>query len=89
MPNIDMTSGHPSTSSDSFEQELTELLRTRTRLMLWVVLVVAGIATIAYGFILKEQPVLQGGLLTTGVDSAPTDEEGLPTRGISRFIFEP
>lgn len=63
MPAIEMPSSHPSATSDSFEQELAELLRGRTRLMLWLVLVVAGIAILAYGFILKEQPVLQGGLM--------------------------
>jgi serine/threonine-protein kinase len=63
MPAIEMPSSHPSATSDSFEQELAELLRGRTRLMLWVVLVAAGIAIFAYGFILKEQPALQGGLM--------------------------
>jgi hypothetical protein len=62
-PAIEMPSSRPSATGDTFERELTELLRGRTRLMLWVVLVVASIAIVAYGFILKEQPVLQGGLM--------------------------
>lgn len=63
MPAIEMPSSHPSATSDSFEQELAELLRGRTRLMLWLVLVAASIVIFAYGFILKEQPALQGGLM--------------------------
>lgn len=57
-----MPNSHPSATGDTFDRELTELLRGRTRLMLWVVLVVASIAIVAYGLILKEQPALQGGL---------------------------
>ncbi|UCC81789.1 MAG: protein kinase [Gemmatimonadota bacterium] len=62
MPAIEMPSSHPSATSDSFEKELADLLRTRTRLMLWVVLVVASIAIVAYTLVLKEQPVLGGGM---------------------------
>lgn len=64
MPAMEMPSSHPSATSDSFELELAELLRGRTRLMLWVVLAAAAIAITAWGFILKEQPALQGGLLS-------------------------
>jgi hypothetical protein len=57
-----MPSSHPSATGDTFERELTEFLRVRTRLMLWVVLVVTGIMMVVYDFLFKRPPVLEGGL---------------------------
>ncbi|UCC72762.1 MAG: hypothetical protein JSV86_20810 [Gemmatimonadota bacterium] len=59
---MEQFSAQPSATGETFERELTEFLRARTRLMLWVVLVVTGIAIVVYGFLFRRPPALQGGL---------------------------
>jgi serine/threonine-protein kinase len=52
----------PSRTGDTFDQELTQFLRARTRTMLWVALVVYAIALSVFWFLLERRPVLQGGV---------------------------
>jgi serine/threonine-protein kinase len=59
---IEKASPLTSATGGSFEQELRELLRQRTRLMLVVVFLVAAFAALVYGFLVKVPPAISGGL---------------------------
>jgi len=59
---IEKASPLTSATGGSFEQELRELLRQRTRLMLIVVFLVAAFAALVYRFLVNIPPAIPGGL---------------------------
>jgi serine/threonine-protein kinase len=56
-----ISDSYTTATGDSFELELRELLRQRTRLMLGVVLVVVAIAVVVDKFLVEQPPGLAGG----------------------------